>query len=229
MQADIERYSTASSRDTAGMSDGAEITMGAVISEVRKRVTKNGRSAGQQMAIATLEDMEGQIDATIFAESLADILKRRPDVLTKEAIVFVRGKVDKRREKPGLVVNDVIPIEEATANLTTAVRLVLPASENGEIVHKLKPLLGRHKGNVEVYVQMIAGNGRSVMIKLERQWSVRPTREMVGDLTTLLGDESVQLAGAGRRRQQAKQPLLIEESADLEVAAAETLVEVEDE
>jgi hypothetical protein len=69
---------TASSREVGAAGEGSEVTLGAMIADARKRVTKNGRSAGQQMAILTLEDLDGQIEATIFAESLAEILKRRP-------------------------------------------------------------------------------------------------------------------------------------------------------
>ena len=35
-------------------------------------------SAGMQMAIITLEDLEGQIDGTMFAETFAEITKRYP-------------------------------------------------------------------------------------------------------------------------------------------------------
>jgi DNA polymerase III subunit alpha len=216
-QSELERYATASSKEAAALSEGAEVTLGAMIADARKRLTKNGRSAGQQMAIVTLEDLEGQIEVTIFAESLAEILKRRPEALTKESIVFVRGKVDKRREKPGLIGSDIIPLEEASTCLTTAVRLDMPARANAEMVEQLKPMLTRHKGFVEVYVQASASDGRSVMMKLDRQWWVRPAGEMIKDLESLLGPGSVQLAGAGSRRRArpAQQPLFVEETVEL--------------
>ena len=37
--------------------------IGGMIARVKKVVTKNGRSAGMQMAIITMEDLDGQIDA----------------------------------------------------------------------------------------------------------------------------------------------------------------------
>jgi DNA polymerase-3 subunit alpha len=224
-QAEIERYSTCSSRDIAALQENSEVTLGAVVSEVRKRVTKNGRSAGQQMALVTLEDLDGQIEATIFAESLADILKRRPEALAKESIVFVRGKVDKRREKPGLIVNDIIPIEEAASRLTTAVRLDLSQQRDAKVVEMIKPILHRHKGAVEVFVQTLAQDGRSVMMRIERDWFVRPVNELVKELETLLGEGSIQLAGVRRRRPREEQPLFVEEAAEIMAPAAEIEVE----
>jgi hypothetical protein len=81
----------------------------------------------------------------------------------------------------------------------------------------LKPILTRHKGFVEVYVQASAADGRSVMMKLDRQWWVRPAGDMIKDLEGLLGPGSVQLAGAGSRRRArpAQQPLFVEEPVEV--------------
>jgi DNA polymerase-3 subunit alpha len=227
-QSEIERYSSACSRDVARLSEGSEVTLGAMISEARRRVTKTGRSAGQQMAILTLEDLHGQIEVTIFADSLADLMKRRPDALAKESIVFVKGKVDKRREKPGLVAADIIPLADASGRLTTAVRLDLTHHAGPDILPSLKAALTRHKGSIPVYVQANTSDGRSVMMLLERECSVRPSAELVRELESLLGDGRVQLAGVKRRPRVQEQPLLIEtealpaaESAELLVPAAE--------
>jgi DNA polymerase III subunit alpha len=223
-QSEIERYSSASSRDVARLSEGTEVTIGAMISEARKRVTKNGRSAGQQMAILTLEDLDGQIEVTIFAESLAEIMKRRPDALAKESIVFVRGKVDKRREKPGLVAADVIPLADASGRLTTAVRLDLSQCADVEVIKKIKPLLARHKGGIQVYVQAGTLDGKSVMMLLERECSVRPSAELVKELESLLGEGRVQLAGVKRRPRVQEQPLFTDAEAMPSAEAADVLV-----
>src|SRR5205807_2205668 len=72
-QVAVEHYSTASSKEATTCSEGTEITIGGMINRVKKSVTKNGRSAGMMMAMITLEDLEGQIDGVLFAETLADV------------------------------------------------------------------------------------------------------------------------------------------------------------
>src|SRR5207302_2997875 len=54
-QATLDRYTTASTREAMACSEGTEVMIGGMISRVKKTVTKNGRSAGQHMAIITLE------------------------------------------------------------------------------------------------------------------------------------------------------------------------------
>jgi len=61
-QSAVERYTTASTKEAMLLGEGTEVTIGGMISRVKKVVTRNGRSAGMQMAIITLEDLDGQID-----------------------------------------------------------------------------------------------------------------------------------------------------------------------
>lgn len=220
-QAKLEHYSTASTRDAAAISEGTEVTIGGMISRIKKTVTKNGRSAGMPMAIITLEDLEGQIDATIFAESLAEITKRRPDAVSAEAIVFVKGKIDKRRETPGLIVNDLIPVADAVSRLTTAIALRLdPARHSPQTIEELERALGRHKGNVEVYIQVPIGPEQKATMRLDRDRFLKASTELVDDLEQLLGSGCVQLCGAGtRRRKRLAQQQLFKEAEQAEDAA----------
>ena len=120
-----------------------------MISRVKKVITRNGRSAGMPMAIITLEDLEGQIDATAFAETFAEIVKKYPEAIDVEKIVFVRGKIDKKRETPSLLINEVIPLEDARPKLTTDVVLKLDSARHTLAkLREIKPLLAQHKGNL---------------------------------------------------------------------------------
>ncbi len=218
-QSALEHYSTASTREAAACSEGTEVTIGGMISRVKKVVTKNGRSAGMQMAIITLEDLEGQIDGTLFAETFAEVNQKYPEAIANESIVFVRGKIDRKRETPSILVNEVLPVSESIAKLTTAVAVKLdPMRHLPRMVEQIDPLLRQHKGNTEVFLQVATGPTRRVTMKLDRDRFVRPTREMVDDLDRLLGAGSVQLCGAGtRRRKQAaatQEPLFKEEATD---------------
>jgi DNA polymerase-3 subunit alpha len=215
-QVALEHYSTASTREAANCSEGTEVTIGGMINRVKKVITKNGRSAGMPMAIITLEDLEGQIDGTMFAETYAEICQKYPDAVSAESIVFVRGKVDRKRETPSLLINEVLPIAESIAKLTTAVALKLdPLRHAPGVVAQLDPLLKRHKGNTEVFLQISTTPTQKVTMRLDRERSVKPTPALVDDLEMLLGTGSVQLCGLGTRRkkrlEQQQQPLFKQE------------------
>ena len=166
-----------------GLADGAEITLGGMVTQVRKRVTQRGRSAGQTMAICGFEDSTGSVEAVAFSEVYA----RYADLLEEDRIAFIEGKLQQRDASPSLLVNRVIPIEEAEA-LTRGLRIVLHAEEapsaangGGEALRQrlteLRDLLWESNGgssgpSVEVSIEIHTGdrivtvglNGTSVKI-----------------------------------------------------------------
>jgi DNA polymerase-3 subunit alpha len=230
----IGNYSTTSTSELKSLNDGCEITLGGMISRVKRTVTKNGRSAGQPMAIITVEDLSGQVDATIFSETLARISEGNPTAVSAEQIVFIKGKVDRRRETPGIVVNELIPIADAMQRLTRGIKLEIEhASRVSDLLPQIKPVLERHRGNCDTFVQVPFNGSKKVLIALDRSWSVRPTPEMKKDLETVLsGQGRIELAGEGTKRMRLLQQQQLFQNAELPVAVDEIVeipVEMEEE
>ena len=163
-----------------------------------------------------------------FAESFAAITEKYPDAVTKERIVFVKGKIDRKRETPSLLVNEIIPAADAVARLTTAIQVKLDGSKHTpEIIAQTLPVLGRHRGNLPVYFQVNTPTGK-VTMQIDRQHAVRPSPELVGDLEMLLGNGCVDLAGAGsKRKKRLEQQRLFKEDSEETPAASDAAMEVE--
>jgi DNA polymerase-3 subunit alpha len=216
----LQNYATATTREAKNFAEGTEVTLGGLITRVKKTITKNGRSAGQPMCIVTLEDLDGQIDATLFAETLAEVNKRSGGAVEAEQIVFIRGKIDKRRETPGLIVNDLFSIDDALPRLTRWVKVQIDEMETAtEILKGLKPILARHNGNCQTFLNVPANGARRATISLDRSWNVRPTATMKNELESALnGHGRVEMLGDGtlRARRTQQQPLFQEaESAEV--------------
>jgi DNA polymerase-3 subunit alpha len=220
-QGAIERYTTATTKECMTLSEGVEVTLGGMINRVKKSVTKTGRSAGQAMAMITIEDLDGQIDGVLFADTLADVNKKYPGAVEVESIVFLRGRIDRRRETPSIVVSDVIPVAESISKLTTGVALKLDQTRHPpELIPQLQPIFKRNAGNVRVYLQ-VATLAQKVVLQLGKDYCVRPAKGLVDDLEQVLGSGAVQLIGDGLRRQKRlEQQKLFKE----ELAATETTV-----
>ncbi|QDU70353.1 DNA polymerase III subunit alpha [Mucisphaera calidilacus] len=114
----IARFGTASVRDIADVAEGVDIVMGGMITRVRQTVT---RAKQEKMAMLTIEDHTGPIDAVCFPRTY-DVVA---PLLEPDEVVYIVGKVDRRREEPNIVVDKVIPADQAQAQLTRAVRIEL--------------------------------------------------------------------------------------------------------
>jgi DNA polymerase-3 subunit alpha len=159
----LRRFSNVDIADIRKLEADAPVTVGGMLTRVRPTMVKNGRSAGQKMAMLTIEDKSGPIDAVVFSDSYAIAAP----LLETDKIVFLKGKVDRRREEPSIVVDVVIPVEQAVAKLTQQVniRLRTPrvASDhgpnyNGEL-KRLQDLLrqaaqSREENRAEVYFEV---------------------------------------------------------------------------
>ena len=67
---------------------GQKTTIGGLISEIKKHVTKNGRL----MLFTKLEDWANKIEVVVFP----DLLEKNPEIWAEDKIVAVSGRVDNR-------------------------------------------------------------------------------------------------------------------------------------
>jgi DNA polymerase-3 subunit alpha len=197
-----------------------------MISAVRPKIAKSGRSAGQKWAILVLEDLDGTIEAMCFAEAYAAIIQKYPTAIQAERIVFVKGKVDKKRETPSIMVNEILPIEAAIDKLTTGLVLKLDSARHTlEQIEAVQAILKANRGNLKVWAQnrtSAGGQEQTVTLQLGNEFAVRASQTLVDDLRTRLGNEAVDPIGAGSRRKKRleQQRLFKEEQLDAADAAA---------
>jgi DNA polymerase-3 subunit alpha len=96
--------------DIAGLRDAAQdarVVVGALVQSTRTIVSKKGQSAGQKMAILTIEDLGGTCDAVMFPGVYALF----SHLLTDDAPKFVLGRVDLSRGDPQVIIDRLAPIE----------------------------------------------------------------------------------------------------------------------
>ena len=72
----------------------------------------------------TVEDLTGKCDAVMFS----DAYEQYGPLLVENRIVFLSGRVDRRRERANIVIDEVIPIDKAIEELAGAVLLRLGAA-----------------------------------------------------------------------------------------------------
>ncbi|MEX0776658.1 MAG: DNA polymerase III subunit alpha [Phycisphaeraceae bacterium] len=130
----IRRFANANCGDVDRLAAEVEVVLGGMLTRVRNTVVKNGKSAGSKMAMITIEDHTGPIEGVVFSDAYATF----KDLIVQDAMVFLRGRIDRKRERPSVVVNQVYRIDEAAAQLTQAVKIVLrddsplPRGEGGQ-------------------------------------------------------------------------------------------------
>jgi DNA polymerase-3 subunit alpha len=185
----INLYSTTDTSRLADVGQDRQITIGGMITKKRYHITQRGRNAGSKMAVFILEDLQGSAEVVMFP----DVLNSYGDLLIEDTVVFVKGKVDYRREKPNIITVELISLEQITEKLATKVRIRLSAEDvTKEKVAMIKSICQRHRGKSPVYVTVRTDKGR-VSATADRDFAVNPDVDFCRQMRQLVGAENFQL------------------------------------
>ncbi|HYG73574.1 MAG TPA: DNA polymerase III subunit alpha [Planctomycetota bacterium] len=176
----VEGLSTRSIKGLGEIPDGYMVVVGAYVTSVQTTVT---RSKGEKMAILSIEDFTGSMQAVIFPRAYA----RFKDLLAPDRILFFKGKVKadnggmvKKQDAEGgpppmsLLVDDILTVDAAAAIYTKEVGIAV--SPNGISKNtKAGAQNGNGHGN---------GNGNS---KAKSDAPANPTAAVEAKLKSVLG------------------------------------------
>jgi len=186
----INLYSTMNAAQLAEASQDKPIVIGGMITKIRYHVTKRGRNAGAKMAVFILEDLQGKVEVVLFPETL----KKYADYLIEDKAVFVRGKVDCRRETPNVFAEELIALDEVTEKLAAKVKLKLNAKDvTKEKVAMIKSICQHHRGKSPVYIALRTDKGR-IYAAVDQKLSVNPDAEFCREMIQAVGEGNFQLA-----------------------------------
>ncbi|MBH5334376.1 DNA polymerase III subunit alpha [Streptomyces pactum] len=159
-------------------SDGAIVTIGGIISGLQRKMTKQGNA----WAIATVEDLAGSIDCMFFPATYQLVSTQ----LVEDAVVFVKGRLDKREDVPRLVAMELMVPDLSEASANAPVTITIPTVKvTPPLVEKLGEVLTHHRGSTEVRIKL-QGARKTTVLRLDRH-RVTPDPALFGDLKVLLG------------------------------------------
>jgi len=181
---------TFTSMNTAKLKDGTEnqnVTIGGIIMRLKNTVTKK---SNEKMAIVMLEDLEGAVEVLVFPSAYQNYGK----YVHKDAIVFVRGRLSLREERPKIIADEVIPLEQAQQKYATGIIIKLfTTGLEEEQLNSLKDILSKHPGETPVYLDLNLPHGQHVLMELGRDFCAQPKEELIGQIQEMFGSDVVRL------------------------------------
>ncbi len=186
----INLYSSMHSSELVDAAQDKSVVIGGMITKKRYHTTKRGRNAGAKMAVFILEDLQGQAEVVLFPE----VLNKFSRLLVEDTVVFVRGKIDRKREKPNIFAEELIALDEVSEKLAAKVSITLNAeSVTKPKVAEIKSICQRHKGKSPLYVSIKTEKG-SVYAAADKTLSVNPDVDFCRKMRQLVGAENFRLA-----------------------------------
>ncbi|MCC5824389.1 MAG: DNA polymerase III subunit alpha [Phycisphaerales bacterium] len=174
----------------------------AMVQSLRTIIVKNGRSAGQKMAILTVEDATGATDAVMFA----NVYLQFGHLFESDQPKFFMGRLDHSRGDAQIVVDRIVPIDGHPLEQGTIQVMLRSQRLNGSAPAKVaaaREILSQPPDPADL---ALAKSPRPVEIIIETEdaWILIEPRgikhaqlrpDLVRSLCRELGDDSVRLAG----------------------------------
>ncbi len=191
--------------------DGARVTIFGQVTALKEITTKSG----DRMAFATVEDMDGSVEITIFPEPF----KASVAALRSGQPILVRGRVDGADEAKKVLAEEIRPLEAvangspvaaslAGADFTRAApadagrfgepspagaqtcRIRVPiGGDSRALLDAIKRHCGEHGGNVPLFLHLLLDK-REVVVRA-RACPVRPAPALLEKVEALLGRGSI--------------------------------------
>ncbi|MCW2724587.1 MAG: polymerase alpha subunit [Frankiales bacterium] len=162
----------------ADREDGSNVIVGGILSGVTRKMTKQGNA----WALVNLEDLEGAVEVLFFPASYQAAAVH----LVEDAVVLVRGRIDKREDIPKIIANEVIIPDLSTGPRGPVIVSIPTPRCTPPVVERFKEVLGSHPGTTEVHLQLVNG-GKTTVVRLDDRLRVTATPALFADLKALLG------------------------------------------
>ena len=142
------------------------------------------------MAVFMLDDIAGGLEVVVFPEAFS----KSGHVIAADAMLLVRGKLEKDDETARIVASELQPISLLKERTTREVIIHLKTSTRNTM-EALAELLSRHRGDRRVSLELDVkkNGGPGLRVRADVALRVRPSEKLVEEVEQLCGSGSVVL------------------------------------
>jgi DNA polymerase-3 subunit alpha len=170
-----------------GITDRDEVQVAGVINSI-KIIQRRGTS--ETMAYFTLEDEEGSVEAIAFS----DLFKNNRELLKKDALVIVKGTVDRTEKGTKLISNRIVEINGfgSRNGLKCEISIKYPIA-GGLSLKNLRETLSDNPGECPLYLKMDLPDSE---VFIATGFQIDPSNMMIGRLEGILGKGAVRIVNS---------------------------------
>ena len=184
LRTEIERASNISTMQILKMQeendlskDGTNVKFAGIISEVKKKFTKNNT----RMAFVTVEDLHGSCEVIVFDSCYSQC----SNILCEDSIVLVEGRLSIREDEEAKIVARTIS--------------ELKEKKNKKLNLNITNLNEEQKEKLRGAIRFFAGDNNNIILQIENQQTKTPaggiylTQEILKEFEELIGQENVSI------------------------------------
>ena len=152
-----------------------EITMGGIVTSVRRGISKNGNPYG----IAKIEDYSGSAEIPFFGNDWVTF----QGYLGEGTFLFIKARCQPKQWRPDELDVKITSMEllpDVKEQLIEKITILIPLAElNSALVTELASLTKEHPGNTELYFKVTDTEGKMYVDLISRPVKLSVGRELI--------------------------------------------------
>ena len=191
----LRKITTSTSVGLSNLPDKSKVILGGIINNFKKKSTKNGNL----MAFISLEDLDGTIEVIVFPKIYDDC----KELVKKDKIVIVKGRLDVAEGKVKLIAEEISPLnkyleekltvkkKEDKQDLLEELHLEISLSnEKTDLLVGLKEIFCTYPGKSQIIIHF-KEKKKTMLHVIDKKYSVNINDELLRKIRDVLGNEKV--------------------------------------
>ncbi|MBI4455331.1 MAG: DNA polymerase III subunit alpha [Acidobacteria bacterium] len=187
---EIRYFSNATVSDLGEELSGKEVTLGGIITSMRKMQTRKGDT----MAVLQVEDLTGTVEVIAFPQTY----ERSAALLLTDSAILVRGRCEVD-ENTGIriLASEIRSLKSVWDRGIASLKVTIPLERvNSDFINQLKGALERFPGNCDLEFELLQYSDYRLIL-LPLQIKVNPSADVLRALHQLCGRQSVTVIPRG--------------------------------
>jgi DNA polymerase-3 subunit alpha len=181
----LKKFANGDTQTIRESSEGRVVRIGGVVRDYKLYQDRKGGV----MAFVTLEDLSGLVELTLFASLYASV----SELIQKDSAVMVEGRVNRDETSTKILVETVVPIDQAEETWTTSVHVNLDLSTvRRESLVKLSEIFAKYRGSSATYLHLVIPQRTDTILALSDAVKVKACPELTERINQSLGYDAVE-------------------------------------
>jgi DNA polymerase-3 subunit alpha len=166
--------------------EGTAVTIGGMISSMRKTYTKKQEPMG-------ILRVEGLGNASCEAVAFPSVYDKYQEFLLPDALVFLQGVVRQNAQGVSLAIENVIPMDEARARLvdfTTIDLTGVDSDQFDDVLERIRSVCSMNPGNSVLHIRMNTIDGATALVQAGDDYRILPSESLEEVVKNLAGRNS---------------------------------------
>jgi DNA polymerase III subunit alpha len=184
--AEVDLFANVTSTRIRSLKTGAEARIAGVASALREKTTRRG----DRMAILTLEDREGIVEAVVFPE----VYRESQGALASGEPIFLIGRIERDEKSSKVVAEEIVAMENVRERLARSVHFRIETDRMTPAdVLDLRLTIERHAGDKKSFLHLVRDGQYETVLELPERFGVAPSLELARALRGRFGYDVLSL------------------------------------